>query len=308
MTTKNDLAEAVVIERTYNAPVARVWKALTDVEEMRQWYFDLKEFTPEVGFEFEFVVEHEGMKYHHLCKVTEVIPQKKIAYTWRYKGEPGDSLVTFELSADGNKTRLRLTHEGLETFPKTPAYARKNFEAGWTGIGTELEQFLEGQDRQFVISRTFDAPRDLMWKIWTERDHLAKWFGPKGVTIVSAKNDLRVGGVFHYGMKTADGKMMWGKWIYREIVPPQRLVFIVSFSDEQGGVGRHPFNAEWPLETLSTVTFAEQDGKTEVTVRWTPHNATESERKTFETNREGMKQGWGGTFDRLAEYLEERKS
>jgi len=308
MTTKNDLAEAVVIERTYNAPVARVWKALTDVEEMRQWYFDLKEFTPEVGFEFEFVVEHEGMKYHHLCKVTEVIPQKKIAYTWRYKGEPGDSLVTFELSADGNKTKLRLTHEGLETFPKTPAYARKNFEAGWTGIATELEQFLEGQDRQFVISRTFDAPRDLMWKIWTERDHLAKWFGPKGVTIVSAKNDLRVGGVFHYGMKTADGKMMWGKWIYREIVPPQRLVFIVSFSDEQGGVARHPLNAEWPLETLSTVTFAEQDGKTEVTVRWTPHNATESERKTFETNREGMKQGWDGTFDRLAEYLEERKS
>ena len=308
MTTKNHLAEAVVIERTFNAPIARVWKALTDVEEMRQWYFDLKEFTPEVGFEFEFVVEHEGMKYHHLCKVTEVIPQKKIAYTWRYKGEPGDSLVTFELSADGNKTKLRLTHEGLETFPKTPAYARKNFEAGWTGIATELEQFLEGQDRQFVISRTFDAPRDLMWKIWTERDHLAKWFGPKGVTIVSAKNDLRVGGVFHYGMKTADGKMMWGKWIYREIVPPQRLVFIVSFSDEQGGVARHPFNAEWPLETLSTVTFAEQDGKTEVTVRWTPHNATESERKTFETNREGMKQGWGGTFDRLAEYLEERKS
>ena len=308
MTTKNQLAEAVVIERTFNAPMARVWKALTGVEDMRSWYFDLKEFKPEVGFEFEFTVEHEGFKYSHLCRVTEVIPQKKIAYTWRYKGEPGDSLVTFELSADGNKTKLRLTHEGLETFPKTPAYARKNFEAGWTGIATELEQFLEGQDRQFVISRTFDAPRDLMWKIWTERDHLAKWFGPKGVTIVSAKNDLRVGGVFHYGMKTADGKMMWGKWIYREIVPPRRLVFIVSFSDEQGGVARHPFNAEWPLETLSTVTFAEQDGKTEVTVRWTPHNATESERKTFETNREGMKQGWGGTFDRLAEYLEERKS
>ncbi len=73
MTTKNNLAEAVVIERTFNAPVERVWKALTDVDEMRQWYFDLKEFRPEVGFEFEFVVEHEGMSYHHLCKVTEVL-------------------------------------------------------------------------------------------------------------------------------------------------------------------------------------------------------------------------------------------
>lgn len=147
MTTKNQLGEAVVIERTFNAPVARIWKALTDVEEMRVWYFDLKEFRPEPGFEFEFSVEHEGLNYHHLCKVTEVIPQKKIAYTWRYKGEPGDSLVTFELSADGNKTKLRLTHEGLETFPKTPAYARKNFEAGWTGLATELQHFLEKKTR-----------------------------------------------------------------------------------------------------------------------------------------------------------------
>ncbi len=144
MTTKSNLAEAVVVERTFNAPVARVWRALTDVEEMRQWYFDLKEFRPAVGFEFEFVVEHEGMTYHHLCKITEVIPQKKIAYTWRYKGHPGDSLVTIELSPEGNKTHLKLTHTGIETFPKTPAYARKNFEAGWTAIvGTELKKFVE---------------------------------------------------------------------------------------------------------------------------------------------------------------------
>src|SRR6266852_5209366 len=113
MTTKNHLAEAVVIERTFNAPVAKVWKALTDVEQMRQWYFDLKEFKPEVGFEFEFVVEHEGTTYHHLCRVTEVIPQKKIAYTWRYKGEPGDSLVSFELFDEGDKTRVTLSHTGI---------------------------------------------------------------------------------------------------------------------------------------------------------------------------------------------------
>jgi len=148
MTTKNNLAEAVVIERTFNAPVAKVWNAITDVEEMRQWYFDLKEFKPEVGFEFEFVVEHEGTRYHHLCRVTEVIRQKKIAYTWRYKGEPGDSLVTFELSPEGDATRLKLTHTGIERFPKTPAYARKKFEAGWTAIiGSELKQFLEGKQK-----------------------------------------------------------------------------------------------------------------------------------------------------------------
>lgn len=147
MTAKTELADAVVVERTLNAPVAKVWKALTDVDQMREWYFDLKEFKPEVGFEFEFVVEHEGNSYHHLCCVTEVIPQKKIAYTWRYKGESGDSLVTFELFGEGNKTRVKVTHTGIETFPKTPAYARKNFEAGWTAIiGTELKQFVERKE------------------------------------------------------------------------------------------------------------------------------------------------------------------
>lgn len=144
MTTKMEQAEAVVVERTLNAPIARVWKALTDANQMRQWYFDLKEFKPQVGFEFEFVVEHEGNRYHHLCQVTDVVPQKKIAYSWRYKGEPGDSLVTFELFGEENKTRVKVTHTGIETFPKTPAYARKNFENGWTTIiGTELKQFVE---------------------------------------------------------------------------------------------------------------------------------------------------------------------
>jgi len=144
MTTKMEQAEVVVVERTLNAPIARVWKALTDANQMRQWYFDLKEFKPQVGFEFEFVVEHEGNRYHHLCQVTDVVPQKKIAYSWRYKGEPGDSLVTFELFGEGNKTRVKVTHTGIETFPKTPAYARKNFENGWTAIiGTELKQFVE---------------------------------------------------------------------------------------------------------------------------------------------------------------------
>jgi uncharacterized protein YndB with AHSA1/START domain len=148
MSTRTETTDALIVERTFKAPLARVWKALTDVDQMRQWYFDLKEFKPEVGFEFEFVVEHEGNRYHHLCKVTEVILQKKIAYTWRYKGEPGNSLVTIELFPESNMTRLRLTHEGLETFPKTPAYARKNFEAGWTAIiGSELKQFVEKEEK-----------------------------------------------------------------------------------------------------------------------------------------------------------------
>jgi uncharacterized protein YndB with AHSA1/START domain len=144
MTTKNSVTEAVVIERSFDAPVARIWKALTDVEEMRHWYFDLKEFKPEVGFEFAFAVEHEGMKYSHLCQITEVIPPKRLAYTWRYEGHGGNSLVTFELFPEGDKTRLKLTHTGLETFPKLPSFARSNFVEGWTKIiGSSLKEFIE---------------------------------------------------------------------------------------------------------------------------------------------------------------------
>ena len=145
---KEDLKEKksgpVILERVYNAPIEKVWKALTVNEEMKKWYFNLAEFRAEVGFEFRFDVTHEGHNYIHLCKVTEVIPGRKIAYTWRYKDEPGDSLVSFELSEQGKQTKLRLVHEGLDTFPKTPAYAKENFVAGWTDIiGNSLKQYVE---------------------------------------------------------------------------------------------------------------------------------------------------------------------
>lgn len=136
----------MVVERTFNAPIAKVWEALTDVDQMRVWFFELKEFKPEVGFEFGFVVEHDGNTFDHRCKVTEVVPQKKIAYTWRYHGHEGNSLVTIELFPDNDKTRLKLTHDGLDSFPKTPTFARENFEKGWTTlIGTELKQFVESK-------------------------------------------------------------------------------------------------------------------------------------------------------------------
>jgi uncharacterized protein YndB with AHSA1/START domain len=156
---------------------------------------------------------------------------------------------------------------------------------------------------EFVISRTLNAPRDVVWKAWTERERLQKWFGPKGVTIPKCTLDLRPGGVFHYCMRLPDGKEMWGKWLFREIVPPEKLVFLNAFSDEQGGLSRHPFAPEWPQQMLSTITFSEQGGKTTVTVNWSAFNPTELERKTFEEGFAGMTQGWTGTFEQLEEFL-----
>ena len=135
-----------VIEKIYNAPASKVWKAITDVKDMKQWYFDLPDFKAEVGFEFTFTAGPEDKLYTHLCKVTEVVPGKKLTYTWRYEGYEGNSAVTFELFPEGEKTRLKLTHTGLDTFPsaKDPNFARESFAAGWTDIiGRSLREFVE---------------------------------------------------------------------------------------------------------------------------------------------------------------------
>jgi uncharacterized protein YndB with AHSA1/START domain len=155
----------------------------------------------------------------------------------------------------------------------------------------------------FIISQTFNAPRDRVWKAWTEREQLLQWFGPKGFTMTTAKLDLRPGGAFHYCLRSHDGKEMWGKFVYREIVAPSRIVLVNSFSDARGGLTRHPFAPTWPMEMLSTTTLAEEGGKTKVTVEWSPLNPTEEERKTFDSSHDGMKQGWSGTFEQLTDYL-----
>lgn len=162
--------------------------------------------------------------------------------------------------------------------------------------------------REFVISREFDAPRDLMWRAWTESDRLAQWFGPKGAKIFHSKNDLRPGGIYHYAMRSPDGSEIWGKWVYREVVRPERLVFVSSFSDKKKNTTHHPGMADWPLELLTTVTFHERQGKTTVTVTWLPISPSETERKTFDQGRASMKGGWTGTFDQLADYLAKEKT
>ena len=137
--------EPITKEVLLNVPVSKVWKAITDKDEMKKWYFEITEFKPEVGFEFQFYGQgHKGEKYLHLCKITEVIPEKKLTYSWSYQGYEGMSYLTFELFDENGKTKLKLTHAGLETFPQdSPDFARKSFIEGWTYItGKSLKEYL----------------------------------------------------------------------------------------------------------------------------------------------------------------------
>jgi uncharacterized protein YndB with AHSA1/START domain len=139
--------EPVIIERIYNAPVSRVWEAITDLKKMQQWYFpSLTEFAPEIGFETIFDVVYNGKVFPHIWKVTEVVPNKKISYEWKFVGYPGKSLVSFELFDEDGKTGIVLTHYKLETFRGDihPEMEKQNFIQGWTHfIGTALKGFVE---------------------------------------------------------------------------------------------------------------------------------------------------------------------
>jgi uncharacterized glyoxalase superfamily protein PhnB/uncharacterized protein YndB with AHSA1/START domain len=158
--------------------------------------------------------------------------------------------------------------------------------------------------KDFVISRVFDAPRELVWKAFTDAKHMKEWWGPKGFTVVHSKMDLRPGGTHHYGMKSPDGTPMWGKFTYREIVPQERIVSINSFSDEEGGITRHPMAPSWPMLMLTTFTFEDEPGgKTKLTVRSQAHQAAPEEQRTFDAGHASMTQGWTGTLDKLTAYL-----
>ena len=165
---------------------------------------------------------------------------------------------------------------------------------------------------EFSITRTFDAPRDLVFRAYTESKRLELWWGPKGFKMLVAKVDLRPGGAFHYCMQAPEGSAMgqkaWGKFVYREIVAPERLVFVSSFSDESGGLTRHPLAPDWPLEVLNVLTFAEHQSKTTVTLTGIPVNATVSERAIFKNGHNSMQQGFTGTLDQLENYLAKVKS
>ena len=139
------MKNAVVVEELFDAPVERVWSALTDKDKMKKWYFDPDKFSLVVGFNFKFPGNgQKGEDYLHLCEITEIVPLRKLQYSWQYENLTGISIVTFELFPDGERTHLRLTHSGLESFPKNNAnFSVDSFKGGWTMLIKEsLRDFL----------------------------------------------------------------------------------------------------------------------------------------------------------------------
>jgi uncharacterized protein YndB with AHSA1/START domain len=252
----------------------------------------------------------DGRDYHNRIIYREVVEAEKLVH--EHSPEQGSEPVSFQTTVtfaeESGKTRVGVT----QPFPSRAA--RDHFARTY-GVVEGLAQTLgrleeklaemsgtQSAETDFVFTRVFDAPRELVFKVWTEPERLAQWWGPKGSTIGVQKMELRPGGIFHYFMRRPEGQM-WGKFVYREIVAPERIVFVNSFSNEKGETVRGPFHPKLPSEILNTVTLREQEGKTTLTLRGRPINATEEERTTYASFRRSMNQGFAGTFDQLAEYL-----
>ncbi len=309
----------IVITREYNAPRDLVWEAMTDPKHVVNWWgprgfrstIERHEFREGGVWQHE-MVGPDGTKYPNKAIFKKIVKPEMIQFVngGHREGGPGvgfEATWRFEALAPD---RTRITARMVFPTPDQRDFVIKEFGAIEGGKQTleRLSEFLsKSQCEPFTISREFAAPRDLVWKAWTERDCLMQWFGPKGVTIPVAHLDFRPGGFFHYCMKMPDGKEMWGKFIYKEIEPPSRVLLVNSFSDKDGNVTRHPFAPQWPVQMLSETTLTEHAGKTTLSIKWLPFDATAEERKTFDDGRAGMTQGWTGTFEQLEAYLAKEK-
>jgi uncharacterized protein YndB with AHSA1/START domain len=336
----NTADREIILTRIIDAPRDLVFKVWTDPMHIAQWWgpngFTTTIHSMDVrpGGEWHFVMHGpDGRDYKNRIIYNEIVKPERITYN--HMGEDVDDKVQFQatvtfVSESGDaKTKVTLhmvfpsaairehvvkeygaIEGGNQTLARLGKYVpnmpgRDTMQsAGSQQPGTN---FKSAAKREFTLTRTYDAPRALIFQAWTQPEHLKRWWGAQGCTIGQCEVDLRLGGKFHYCMKMHNGMDLWGVFIYREITPPERLVFTNSISDPQGNIARHPFSPKWPLEILNTLTLTERAGKTTLSLHGIPINATEEELQAFEGGMVFMEKGLAGTLDQLITYLAEKK-
>jgi len=304
----------ITTTRILNAPRDLVFEVWTDPKHIAKWWgpygFTSTINTMEVkpNGKWSFIMHGpDGTDFQNEIIYREVVKPEKLVYD-QLLGVHFHVTVTF--AEEGNKTRLTMQ----VLFDTAEERDRKVKEVraieGQKQTLNRLEAYLTFSGRannsdELLITRVLNAPRDLVFSVWTEPKHLAQWWGPKGFTMNKITMNLQPGGTFHYAMNAPSGEEMWGKFVFQEVTKPEQLAFVSSFSDEQGNVTRHPLSATWPLETFNQLTLTEENGKTTLTLRGGPINATEEERQTFEGARHMVEKGFEGTFEQLVNYLEQ---
>jgi uncharacterized protein YndB with AHSA1/START domain len=304
MDASSESNREIVSTRVFDAPRELVFRMWTEPEHIKRWWgprgFTNTIHTMDVrpGGEWNFVMHGpDGTDYNNRIIYREIDRPSRMTYS-HVSGPLFEATVTFDEVGAKTEVTVRMVFETAELRTQVA----EKFGAV-EGLHQTLARLDEQLADRLVITRVFDAPRELVFRAWTEPERLAQWWGPTGFKVRVVKLDLRPGGIFHYCMVAAGGGEMWGRFTYGEIKPPERLVFINSFSDPEGNITRAPFADAWPLEMLNIVTFDEHDGKTTLTLTGSTVGATDEERETYKAGHKSMHQGFGGTFDQLDAYL-----
>lgn len=316
MTTKNKPNE-LYITRLYDAPVKTVWEAWVDPEQVAQWWgprgFTLTTKSKDVrtGGHWDYTMHGpDGTDWPNVTKYLEVEKYSRMVYDHGgSEGVPPLFRVTVTFTDVNGKTKMDMTmaFANADVAKESKKFIKK---AGGDSTWDRLAEFLgeENGEKKFVINRSFDAPLEKVFDMWTKPEHISKWLPPTGMDMKYIKADIRPGGQAHYAMFPVgdESKAMYGRADYIDIVRPNLLTYTQIFTDEKGNLSRHPMAPTWPATMHTTVNFTDEgDHKTRVTVTWRVHGqATPIEMETFLKSRGGMTQGWTGSFDKFEDYLQ----
>jgi uncharacterized protein YndB with AHSA1/START domain len=303
-------SNVISITRLYDAPLSAVWEAWTIPEEVALWWgprgFTLTTHSHDLrtGGHWHYTMHGpDGTDYENTTQYLEVVPLQRMVYDHGgHKDRPPLFRVTALFTERDGRTQLNMSM----AFP-TPEVAveMRGFirKAGGEGTWDRLAEYLAknhaGKDL-FVITRSFEAPIDRVYDMWTNPEHLAQWMPPTGATMRFLRAEVQVGQSSLYEMTFTGGTPMHGLIKYLELSKPTRIVYTQQFCDAQENIIRPPFFKHWPLLMRTTVELvAEDEHTTRVAVRWEPQNAAPEDLAEFIRQRTGMSGGWTGSFDKL---------
>jgi uncharacterized protein YndB with AHSA1/START domain len=299
-------APRVNVTRRFAHPRARVFAAWLDPERIGRWLFRtpggvLKTCVcePKVGGRFQIDEQRGDQLAQHFGQYLRIEPHERIVFS--FTTDPNDEGVEVEVrfADDGECCVMVLQHDLPEKYAEFLERAR----AGWTLIADNLERDMDDALPTYVLEREFDAPRDLVWKSWTDAALLSRWYGPGCETIIH-KLDVSPGGLWLLEMKMG-ARSMYQRVEYTEVAAPERLVWLHSMSDADWNIISAPHQPDWPRVLLTNVTFEESGGKTKVRLTWVPHQATDAEIACFRDALSSMDKGWGAGMKLLEAMLAE---
>ncbi len=314
MAAKNKSNELSII-RIFDAPVKVVWDAWTDPKQVVQWWgprgFTLTTHSKELrpGGIWHYTMHGpDGTDYPNKTLYLEVEKYSRLVYDHGgYDDKPPMFRVSVLFSEKNGKTKMdmKMILPTPEAAEETRKFIKKaGGDSTWDRLTEYLAKESSGKE-QFVINRTFNAPIDLMFQMWTDPKHFSKWLAPKGFQMTFLKSDIKPGSSTFCYMSDGGSTKMYSRADYLEVQKPNRIVYTQQFCDENEQVSRHPLSPTWPETMLTVATLAEEGpDKTRVTITWEVHgSATPEEMQTFIKGRAGMTQGWTGSFDKLEDYL-----